>query len=47
MSWRRFKALLRGLTPDSAWALALKHEREKPVDDPVAAERLMDRWMGG
>lgn len=46
MSWRRFTVLLRGLRPESSWGHALRHEREKPIDDPVQAERVFDRLMG-
>lgn len=39
MTWRRFLALLSGLSLDSRWMCALRADKENPViSDPAAAE---------
>ena len=48
LSWRRFLALLVGLGPTSRWALLLSDPERaaRPIADPVAAERAVERLLG-
>ncbi len=52
ITWRRFCALIDGLSPKSAIAAHLRskaHERERPavVSDPQIARSVVERWGRG
>lgn len=52
ITWRRFCALIDGLSPKSAMAAHMRakaHEKERPpvVSDPTAARRIAERWGRG
>ena len=41
MSWRRFRALLSGLSSNSVWFAVIENEK-KVITDPVEAERAVN-----
>lgn len=43
MTWRRFEALLSGLSAQSVWNLANQHD-PIPVEDPEAIRAIFAGW---
>jgi hypothetical protein len=43
MSWRRFEALLSGLSTSSVWVLANRHD-PIPIEDPAAIRAAFANW---